>query len=699
MDALLFTVVVGAVLLLVAFFSGLMWLRSLIKGLLLGLQGGSYNAERRVSSNHHGLELLRSEDEQTEEQDDTTTSSPYTERGVPRNIHGSELLINEDEETEQPDDATTEQEYSEQPQDGTVCKRQVQGHDLEDIVDVTERQGAVSEIGDVTGMQCTAYVTDSTNVRILNVGANSVVHYGMQEEQPPVDDEPPTPVLCIVHKPTGPITSLRRRSRDPDPEEDCRLLFGVKSDVISNELMTLTFSENLSNGIVGTDINDPSRRYLIDVTSISNVSSSDDHCERPSRCQYCPLLPDPSQITLTKNVCGFWLRFFGPATTFDVTLGLRVATLRHDETFLESPEPLPSDSETIELVDEVTISIETCNSRRRRKNNSETEVRDRDGDDLKTTRWKDVWIHGSKEMTDSSCALVPRTMSRTKRTGSLKTKTYGQVLSRLEMLGEEGKWAEFDYFSVQLVKTYERKDVDLYLVVVLEQAFAEYYKRNLGAAVTIAKGALRTLKKRPADNSTMLAGRTYYLLSAIYQVARKYGVAERCMEHAQQALSDFEIGEDTGNACYNKGSLYTDMIANDSCPSDRMFDEVRESLELAICHWRKDPSGCVAHQRRAHTKLASALLVCDSQQGRARTVNPRNVEAARRSIETVRKELWQGMPKRGRCRFLLTESDLYYREKGYTLSQEKAEEARNLAEECGFKLEADMAKQRQVVLL
>ncbi|XP_078664051.1 uncharacterized protein LOC144907119 [Branchiostoma floridae x Branchiostoma belcheri] len=700
MDAVLFTVVVGALLLLLValYVSGMRHLRW-IKGLLLSLQGGSYNAERRVSSDHHSLKLLGSEDEQTEEQDDTTTSSPYTERGVPRKIHGSELLINEDEE---PDDATTEQEYSEQPQDGTVCNRQVQGHDLEGIIDVTERQGAVSEIGDVTGMQCTAYVTDSTNVRILNVGANSVVHYGMQEEQPPVDDELPTPVLCIVHKPTGPITSLRRRSRDPDPEADCRLLFGVKSDVISNEFMTLTFSENLSNGIVGTDSDDPSHRYLIDVTSISNVSSSDDHCERPSRCQYCPLLPDPSQITLTRNICGFWLRFFGPATTFDVTLGLRVATLRHDETFPESPEPLPSESETIELVDEVTISIETCSSRKRRKNNPEIGVRDRDGDDLITTRWKDVWIHGSKETTDSSFELVPRTMTRTKRTGSLKTKTYGQVLSRLEMLGEEGKcdftctgkWAEFDYFSAQLVKTYERKDVDLYLVVVLEQAFAEYYKRNLGAAVTIAKGALRTLKKRPADNSTMLAGRTYYLLSAIYQVARKYGVAERCMEHAQQALSDFEIGEDTGNACYNKGSLYTDMIANDSCPSDRMFDEVRESLELAICHWRKDPSGCVAHQRRAHTKLASALLVCDSQQGRARTVNPRNVEAARRSIETVRKELWQGMPKRGRCRFLLTESDLYYREKGFTLSQEKAEEAKNLANECGFKLEADMAKQR-----
>ncbi|CAH1251076.1 Hypp8989 [Branchiostoma lanceolatum] len=552
---------------------------------------------------------------------------------------------------------------------------------------------AVTEMSDVgTEMQCVNYVTDSTNVSILTVGANSVVHYGIPE-QPTVEHEAPTPVLCIVHKPVGPIMSARRRSRDPDPEADCRLLVGVKHDVTSNEFMTLTFSENLSNGIVGTDINDPSHQYLIDVTSISTVSS-EDHSERPSRCQYCPLLPDQSQITLTRNICGFWLRFFGPATIFDVSLGLRVAKLRNDETFPKTPEDTTTDSETIELVDEVTISIETCSARRRRKNNPEKEVRDRDGEDLKTTRWKDVWIHESKERTDSSCALVPRMMGRTKRTGSLKTKVYGTILSRLETLGEEGNWAEFDYFSAQLVKTYERKDVDLYLVVVLEQAFAEYYKRNLGAAVTIAKGALKTLKKRPADNTTMLAGRTYYLLSAIYQVARKYGVAEKCMEHAQQALSDFEIGEDTGNACYNKGSLYTDIIANDSCPSDRMFDEVRESLELAICHWCKDPSGCVAHQRRAHTKLASALLVCDSQQGRARSVNPRNVEAARKSIETVRKELWQGMPKRGRCRFLLTESDLYYREKGYTLSQEKAQEARHLAEECGFKLEKDMAEQR-----
>ncbi|XP_035663439.1 uncharacterized protein LOC118407126 [Branchiostoma floridae] len=565
--------------------------------------------------------------------------------------------------------------------------------------DTLSYSGAISDIGDVgTGIQSFNYVTDSTNVNILNVGAHSVVHYGIPEEQPPVEHEDPIPVLCIVHKPVGPILSTRRRSRDPDPKADCRLLVGVKHDVSSNELMALSFSENLSNGIVGTDINDPSRQYLIDLTSISNMST-DDHCDRPSRCLYCPLVPDPSQITLTRNVCGFWLRFFGPATTFDVSLGLRVAKLRSDDdTLPKTPEHTTTDSETIELVDEVTISIETCSVRRRRKNNSEREVRDEDGEVRKATRWKDVWIRGSKEVTDSSGDLVPRVMNRTKRTGSLKTKSYGQILGRLEMLGEEGNWAEFDYFSAHLVKTYERKDVDLYLVVALEQAFAEYYKRNLGAAVTITKGALKTLKKRPADNTNMLAGRAYYLLSAIYQVARKYGVAERCMEHAQQALSDFEIGEDTGNACYNKGSLYTDIIANDSCPSDRMFDEVRESLELAICHWRKDPSGCVAHQRRAHTKLASALLVCDTQQGRARNVNPRNVEAARRSIETVRKELWQGMPKRGRCRFLLTESDLYYREEGFTLSQEKAHEARNLATQCGFKLEAEMADQRLVHL-
>ncbi|XP_066268011.1 uncharacterized protein [Branchiostoma lanceolatum] len=192
----------------------------------------------------------------------------------------------------------------------------------------------------------------------------------------------------------------------------------------------------------------------------------------------------------------------------------------------------------------------------------------------------------------------------------------------------------------------------------------------------------------------MLVGRAYYLLSDVYQKDKKYGLAEKYMDLAKQVLSNFEIGEDTGETYYNKASLYAAIIANHSSPPSSLFDEVRENLELAISHWRQDVSSCPAHQRRAHIKLAAVLLDCASPQGRARNVSLHHVEAARRSIDIVRTEFWGGMPKRSRCRFLLTESDLYFRQRSYVLAQEKASVAQELAKTCNFNIEVGMAERR-----
>ncbi|CAH1244378.1 Hypp7288 [Branchiostoma lanceolatum] len=71
----------------------------------------------------------------------------------------------------------------------------------------------------------------------------------------------------------------------------------------------------------------------------------------------------------------------------------------------------------------------------------------------------------------------------------------------------------------------------------------------------------------------MLVGRAYYLLSDVYQKDKKYGLAEKYMDLAKQVLSNFEIGEDTGETYYNKASLYAAIIANHSSPPSRLFDE------------------------------------------------------------------------------------------------------------------------------
>ncbi|XP_078661099.1 uncharacterized protein LOC144905351 isoform X1 [Branchiostoma floridae x Branchiostoma belcheri] len=546
-----------------------------------------------------------------------------------------------------------------------------------------------------TGTDMRCLVSESKNVHVLNVGPNSIVNYAAKETQEDaLMEEELFPVLCVVQKPGAPVNAARKRTHEPDPDTDCRVLLGVKCDVNSKELMALSFSHSLSKGIVGTDINDPTRNYLIDVDTITNVSTENQGIRSPSS-QYWPLIPDPQERTLPRNVCGFWFQFLGPATTFEVRFCLRVAQMQtpHMSTDLQNP----FDYRLVELVDQLDISVETRDVRRRRQKTESNCKRTRYShvvDENTTNRWLTTAQTTVEKEKHTSMSVLP-SLSRSERSGTCRSTVYDKIMGRLELLGEEGRWQEFDLFAGKLVKHFEtRADTDLKTVVVLEQALAEYYKYNLTGAVSITEQALQTLRKERTQNTEMLIGRAYYLLSDVYQKDKKYGLAEKYMDLAKQVLSNFEIGEDTGETYYNKASLYAAMIANHSSPPSSLFDEVRENLELAICHWRQDMSSCPAHQRRAHIKLSAVLLDCASPQGRGRTVSPQHVEAARRSINIVRTEFWEGMPKRSRCRFLLTESDLYFRQKSYALAQEKALEARDLAKSCRFNIEVDMAERR-----
>ncbi|CAH1244376.1 Hypp7287 [Branchiostoma lanceolatum] len=187
----------------------------------------------------------------------------------------------------------------------------------------------------VTDMR--SLVSHSSNVHVLNVGPNSVVNYTAKEKDedaPRTSEERLLPVLCVVQKPEGPVYSARKRTHEPDTDTDCRVLLGVKCDVNSKELMALSFSHSLSKGIVGTDLNDPSRNYLIDIDTITNVS------------------------TETQRTCR---------------------------------------------------SVE-----------------------------------------------------------------YDKIMGRLELLGEEGRWQEFDVFAGQLVQHFETRDIDLKIVVVLERGDTEH---------------------------------------------------------------------------------------------------------------------------------------------------------------------------------------------------------------------------------
>ncbi|XP_035693261.1 uncharacterized protein LOC118427531 [Branchiostoma floridae] len=156
--------------------------------------------------------------------------------------------------------------------------------------------------------------------------------------------------------------------------------------------------------------------------------------------------------------------------------------------------------------------------------------------------------------------IVLPSLSRSERSGTCRSAAYDKIMARLELLGEEGKWQEFDVFAGQLVNHFGSRDNDLKLVVVLDQALAEYYKYNLAGAVSITKHALHTLKKERTENTEMLVGRAYYLLSDVYQKDRKYGLAEKYMDLAKLVLSNFEIGEDTGETYYNKASLHAAII-------------------------------------------------------------------------------------------------------------------------------------------
>ncbi|XP_035685670.1 uncharacterized protein LOC118422259 [Branchiostoma floridae] len=279
-----------------------------------------------------------------------------------------------------------------------------------------------------------------------------------------------------------------------------------------------------------------------------------------------------------------------------------------------------------------------------------------------------------------------------------------RIITRMEVLEEQGNWLEYDKFLETAIERHEG-DHDILVRIVLEDVVAAYFREDFQGGYTSLHQA-DDLVQKVSDPAQQQAHRLY-LKSALLRKQRRHAEAENINTLALQSLPHMKPGRDIASVWYNIAALKAQVLyecENSPDTANELYKEAVSAFENAIDHYEsgldaKDET-CKNQLRRSHIRLAMVAVGC-WYDGTSTGTNPglipkQDLQKAENSLEEVENNLWEGIPKRMRCSWYLAKSDLFRRRGKIQRATEMAEEALKIAKKAkgGFPSEVRFAEVR-----
>ncbi|XP_019644870.1 PREDICTED: uncharacterized protein LOC109485623 isoform X1 [Branchiostoma belcheri] len=277
------------------------------------------------------------------------------------------------------------------------------------------------------------------------------------------------------------------------------------------------------------------------------------------------------------------------------------------------------------------------------------------------------------------------------------------IISRMEILEEEGKWHKYDKFYRRACSHFA-ENPDILIRIVLENIVAAYYRDDLAAGQqsVLRVQELIFLTRDPVHHQAHML----YLKSALFRKEKRYREAENAIVLARQGLDQMQVGRDTGEIWYNVAALFAQVLNDESAEiaTGEFQATAAEAFHSAIEHYRKgedEDGSCRNKLRRAHIRYAMSLLRCWSEvrsSNRGEDVTEEDLRQAGDSLDEVERSLWDGIPNRMRYYWHLARSDLFRYKNRTQRALEMAEEALKIAEASKFPSEVQFAEGRVKLL-
>ena len=313
------------------------------------------------------------------------------------------------------------------------------------------------------------------------------------------------------------------------------------------------------------------------------------------------------------------------------------------------------------------------------------------------------------ESHDTIIGSVEPPLPLIEKQGYLNGNQCESILKQLELLQDEGKFAEHERLVTACIQRFEGgKNPDMELALKMERGVACSYQKEFKVSKCMFTSVIKSEEKQNCSvtNPNILTARAYFLLVADYR-SRKSVKLPPLLEFLQRSeflLQNHDSPEDWAELYYNYGSVWLKYMS--IIPDDLRNAQARKSArekakyyyEQAVSFCKRDqrPRVQIKKQTYFHLKLAALLLDCSSNAARTqeKEITPSDIKEAKEHLDFVQYVLGETVPVGTQVQLLKTRSDQFYRQRLYQLAKERAKEALQLATLHGFKTELETLQER-----
>ena len=256
------------------------------------------------------------------------------------------------------------------------------------------------------------------------------------------------------------------------------------------------------------------------------------------------------------------------------------------------------------------------------------------------------------------------------------SKRFDEIVAKLTQMEDNGDFVEFDRYSSNAVDYFANKNPDIVAAITVEQARCMHYRGKFKHAKCLAKRGCELA--RHTSFPPMFLARALTVMSVRCRRQNKFGSSNRYLEQAEQHLKSVYSYEELALFYERYGTYLAWFLGNLPHPDENVKEMALASFKKMAEVAQQDTLPRVRDKNKFYALILSARVLLDSNSSlgrRERTVSEDSIAVARQHLETIKREVWNSVPRGSQIEFRLAESDLYFREG-------KFEEGRGLLLQC-----------------
>lgn len=274
-------------------------------------------------------------------------------------------------------------------------------------------------------------------------------------------------------------------------------------------------------------------------------------------------------------------------------------------------------------------------------------------------------------------------------------------ITPLHPLRDNGCWDQFESAAERLLDE-SAGDSTRKIIICLEKSVVLSIKKELDRSEEMINGVVGEISQTSGSVRLLLEVLSKCYMAGLNRRRRMLGKAEECLKTAKKVASGFPPCLAVAILLYEEGSWHRDFAllltgSRNEPVIAKAKEKAKELMQRCIdlC-WRLDHDQVyVRKQHFAVCKMAMIDLRCETSASRRKSIPPKSIQEARKSLETLQTDNYSKREVQGaKIQRLIAKVDFSYRLENYDEAEKFAQEALNMAKKLEFNLDVIPLEER-----